>query len=150
MPPLRERKEDIPLLAEQFRHRAGRRHGIQTLPLSTGCLNAMQNYSWPGNVRELENAVERAVILSAPGGTIRIEHLGFIPEKKEEEPSRAASDTGEGDSLVAMEKKHIFAVLEKCKGNRTHAAVRLGISIRTLRNKLRDYKADGTEAPLKD
>ena len=145
VPPLRERKEDIPLLAEHFRQRFVRQHGFETLPISSSALNAMQDHSWPGNVRELRNAIERAVILSGNGGALLLEHFGFLTVSSAEPVPAPPTATEEADALSEMEKRHIFAVLEKCGGNRTHAAARLDISIRTLRNKLREYKGDSEE-----
>ena len=142
LPPLRDRFEDIPELAEYFRQTAGRRCGRETLPITPALAHALQNYSWPGNVRELENAIARAVLLAPPGGALQAEHLGLGSAGPACESSAGQPPDGQDDSLAAMEKKHIFAILEKCGGNRTHAAGRLGISIRTLRNKLREYKTD--------
>ena len=137
VPPLRDRKDDIPLLVEHFRQRFSRQRGIETLALSPACLNVLQNYSWPGNVRELQSTVERAVLLSE--GALHPEHFG-ISVPSQAESSADSPETEQSESLAEIEKQHIFAVLDKCDGNRTHAAMRLGISIRTLRNKLRDYK----------
>jgi DNA-binding NtrC family response regulator len=147
VPPLRDHLEDVPLLAEHFRKRFSRQRGVDTLAIPASCLNALRSYSWPGNVRELQNAVERAVIFSAEGGAWQPEHFGFPAQQGDAAGTAPSAETGEADSLNAIEKKHIFTVLEKCKGNRTHAAARLGISIRTLRNKLRGYKGEDTEQP---
>jgi DNA-binding NtrC family response regulator len=140
VPTLRDRKADIPLLAEHFRVRYARKHGVNALAISPACLAALQNYDWPGNVRELQNVIERAVLLCRAGGLLEPSHLDAsisagAPET--DAPPLLASET---ETLDALEKKHILAVLEKCGGNRTRAAVRLGISIRTLRNKLHEYR----------
>jgi transcriptional regulator with GAF, ATPase, and Fis domain len=75
--PLRERKEDIPLLSEQFQLRFSRKHGLRTLGISPECHAALQAHNWPGNVRELQNVIERAVILCGDNDSLRPEHLGF-------------------------------------------------------------------------
>jgi len=143
VPPLRERPDDIPLLAEYFRERSSRRYGTETPPFPPATLNALQQHSWPGNIAELEHATERALLLAGKGEPVLPDHFGLARF----EEAKAVPTSAEADSLARMEKNHIFAVLEKCDGNRTHAAVRLGISIRTLRNKLREYKASSPEPP---
>lgn len=137
LPPLRERPEDIPLLAEFLADRSFRRNqrsGGGITPEALACLKAR---SWRGNVRELENAIERAVLL-ADGGPLRIEHFAFDVEA----PTlpKAAEPTG---SIWEMERDLILRALERHGGNRTHAAKELGISIRTMRNKLREYRQLG-------
>src|SRR5436305_1109185 len=76
--PLRERKEDITILAEQFLHRFARKHGIDVHAISPGCMSALMDHSWPGNVRELQNVLERAVILCNEGGVLEAAHLGMV------------------------------------------------------------------------
>src|SRR2546421_4278108 len=135
VPPLREHKEDISLLADQFRQRFARKHGIEVLGISHACMKALENHSWPGNVRELQNVIERAVILCSEGGGLEPQHLGLAQKAH----AVSASPAHEFCTLSQLEKKHILAALEKSKGNRTHAAKLLDISIRTLRNKLNEY-----------
>jgi two-component system response regulator FlrC len=151
--PLRERKEDIHVLADQFRQRFARKHGIEVHGISNACMSALMDHSWPGNVRELQNVLERAVILCSEGGVLEPGHLGIasgtggVPSGK---------GVGIGDAVPAMtdeagafltlnevEKYHILAALKRSKGNRTHAAKMLSISIRTLRNKLNEYNFKG-------
>jgi DNA-binding NtrC family response regulator len=140
LPPLRDRKGDVPLLAEQFRHRFARKHGMDVVGISANCMAALKRHSWPGNVRELQNVIERAVILCSEGGVLEPAHLGLT-----ERPSPAAGmpsstgDSGEFLPMGEMEKRHVLAALERSKGNRTQAAKMLDISIRTLRNKLHEY-----------
>jgi len=140
LPPLRDRKGDVPLLAEQFRHRFARKHGMEVVGISANCMAALKRHSWPGNVRELQNVIERAVILCSEGGVLETAHLGLT-----ERPHPAAgmpSSTGDGGEFLTMsemEKRHVLAALERSKGNRTQAAKMLDISIRTLRNKLHEY-----------
>src|SRR5204863_1831540 len=157
--PLRERKSDIPLLAEQFRQRFARKHGVDVVGISQGCFAALQEHSWPGNVRELQNVIERAVILCSEGGMLEAAHLGFTPQANAPRDMSSSdgggaptsnSISGEVFSLAQLAKCHILAAMERCQGNRTAAAKVLGISIRTLRNKLNEYKYKGPEKSAPD
>jgi DNA-binding NtrC family response regulator len=157
--PLREHKEDVPFLAHQFMPRFARKHGVRVHGISDACLAALQAHRWPGNVRELQNVIERAVILCGDTGLLEPEHLGFsglgasalsLPvtpaaPAADSSPASVAAEP-EPVSLADAEKRHILAVLEKTAQNRTHAAKLLGISIRTLRNKLTDYGVKSKEA----
>ena len=145
--PLREHKEDITLLADQFRQRFARKHGIEVLGLSLPCVKALENHSWPGNVRELQNVIERAVILCSEGGALEPSHLGLTSHKG---VPAGVSSTNEFCTLSQLEKRHILAALERSKGNRTHAAKLLDISIRTLRNKLNEYSHSHARAAHKE
>ena len=154
IPPLRERKEDVPVLAEQFRQRFARKHGIEIHSINKSCMQALMDHSWPGNVRELQNVIERAVILCSEGGELETAHLGLGAMASGESSSTATatttssvSENGSFLTLSELEKQHILAALKQCKGNRTHAAKLLDISIRTLRNKLNEYNYKGGEAP---
>jgi len=161
VPALRERREDVNFLAEQFMHRFARKHGVRVQGIAADCKAALAAHDWPGNVRELQNVIERAVILSADGDCLTAENLGLSGL------SLGASTTGgtgagggdttfnadpEGNllTLADLEKRHIFAALEKCGGNRTHAAKMLDISIRTLRNKLNEYAGKGRPGALEE
>jgi DNA-binding NtrC family response regulator len=145
VPPLRERREDVVFLAEEFVRRFSRKHGIKVRGLADNTLRLLQDHSWPGNVRELQNVIERGVILCGESGMLEAEHLGMALSSPAPEAATVASarsmPAGEGDlpRLAEMEKRHILAALEHCNGNRTHAAKLLDISIRTLRNKLHEY-----------
>jgi DNA-binding NtrC family response regulator len=151
VPPLRQRREDVAYLAEEFMRRFGRKHGVHVRGFSDEALKVLSGHDWPGNVRELQNVVERAIILSGESGVLGPEHLGMakaatVPGStgSAAQPSPAAQVASvEGDgatpTLAEIEKRHILATLEHCKGNRTHAARLLGVSIRTLRNKLHEY-----------
>jgi DNA-binding NtrC family response regulator len=146
VPPLRERGDDISFLAGQFLQRFARKHGIRVSGLSAECAAALQAHRWPGNVRELQNVIERAVILCADGEELQAAHLGLV-SRGGEEPAAGndASDAAELVQLAEIEKRHILRVLDRCDGNRTHAARHLGISIRTLRNKLHEYGVKGRD-----
>ncbi len=139
LPPLRERPEDIPLLAEFFIERTFRRYDRPGGGITPEALASLKSRAWRGNIRELENAVERAVLL-AQQGPLRIEHFSCDMEHTST-PVRPES-TG---SIWEMERDLILRTLERHGGNRTHAARELGISIRTMRNKLREYRQLGID-----
>jgi DNA-binding NtrC family response regulator len=145
--PLRERREDIQVLASEFMRRLSRKHGVHIKGFTDTAMQVLTNHSWPGNVRELQNVVERAVIMCNDNGILEPEHLGLtvspitgaaISAGSLATPGGAGSN-GEFPTLAELEKHHIFAALDRCKGNRTHAAKMLDVSIRTLRNKLHEY-----------
>ena len=132
LPPLRERPEDIPFLAEIFCRSLG--GGRATL--TPAALERLALHDWPGNVRELRNVVERALLLLV-GDEIRPADLFADP------PASRAGDPGAGRATVeSMEKDLILKTLGETGGNRTRAAEKLGISVRTLRNKLGRYRRD--------
>ncbi|MEO6243837.1 MAG: sigma-54 dependent transcriptional regulator [Opitutaceae bacterium] len=171
VPSLRERVEDIPLLADHFLRRFARKHGVKVTGFSESARAALLAYRWPGNVRELQNTVERAVILSENGRPVSSAALGLpgdfsvtpaespsTPWETETPPSEtaaAAAVAGSGASpsltngigqvvrLDELEKQAIRAALRQTQGNRTQAAAALGISIRTMRNKLQEYRDAG-------
>lgn len=136
IPPLRERIEDIPPLADYFLEVFSRKHGRPAAILSPEVLEAFRRYDWPGNIRELENVLERMFILSE-GETLT---AGFLPPV-----FQAASVTGSGagkslnDAARNAERKAILDALQSTGGNRTHAAKMLGISRRTLQLKIKEY-----------
>lgn len=136
IPPLRERKEDIPLLVNHFLKKYEWESGKRRMTLSDGAIATLMGLDWPGNIRELENRIYRAMLLSE-GEIIRADHL-VLSENQAEKGT--VEPIGVGLSVREMERKLIFATLDKLNHNRTHAAEMLGISIRTLRNKLREYK----------
>ncbi len=140
LPPLRDRRDDILLLAESFLQRAGELRGEQPKRLGDDAAEALQAYQWPGNVRELENALERAVILSS-GTTIGI---GALPERVTERRSEplVADRTTPNPTLETIEKAYILWVLQSEAGNKTRAAEVLGIDPSTLHRKLARYGVD--------
>jgi DNA-binding NtrC family response regulator len=178
LPPLRELREDIPLLARHFVQRFARKHGITLAGLSPECLGALERHDWPGNVRELQNVIERAVILCSHGELLREEHLGLAPEMPLNvsslagAPATTATETTTAEvialpgglgphpsagpavplleeldgtnarvpTLWEVEQKLILSALKRCHHNRTHAAKLIGISLRTIRNKLAEYR----------
>ncbi|HEX9755758.1 MAG TPA: sigma-54 dependent transcriptional regulator [Gemmatimonadales bacterium] len=130
-PTLRERPEDIPLLVRHFLRQGAVQLGVPVPPVASETLALLQSHPWPGNVRELANAVERALILSG-GGPLTPE--AFATLRSERLP--AGSDAQQLD-LAELERRAIARALEATGGNRARAAMLLGISDRTLRNKLK-------------
>ncbi len=162
LPSLRERPGDVAVLADHFVKKYAVANGVPARPLSEAARRALLGHRWPGNVRELENAMHRAVLL-ATGPEIGEDALR-MPDGQPlgaAGTAAAASDAGVaghaaqaadavtrayvGQTVAEMEKTLILDTLSHCLGNRTHAANILGISIRTLRNKLNEY-ADAGEA----
>ena len=162
VPALRERDGDVPLLAEAFCQRFIRNHGVPVKGLTPESFTALQGHDWPGNIRELQNVLERAVILCGEEGYIHPEQLGLTapPQAGEgdaptgaiDENSAAAFPTATTataasncapTTLADLEKQHILSTLKQCEGNRTRTAETLDINIRTLRNKLNEYKEQG-------
>jgi len=149
VPPLRERREDIALLATEFMRRLSRKHGVHVKGFTDASLRVLNEHAWPGNVRELQNVVERAVILCGDNGMLEPEHLGITLSAAASGPEIAPiapAGAVEFPTLAELEKRHIFTALDRCKGNRTHAAKILDVSIRTLRNKLHEYNGTGGKA----
>jgi DNA-binding NtrC family response regulator len=140
VPSLRERIEDLPMLAEEFMRRFSRKHGVHVKGFTDDALRTLNHHNWPGNVRELQNVVERAVILCGDSGMLEPAHLGLVVADVPAVSSvTAAGAGGRLATLNEVEKRHIISAVEQCHGNRTHAAKLLDISIRTLRNKLKEY-----------
>ena len=142
IPPLRQRKSDIPLLADYFLERFCNRNATVMRRISESAMELLITQPWPGNVRELENTIERGVLIGS-GPELLPEHL--ILEETFSAPSHWPS-ISTGMTVREMEKELIFNTLNAVNDNRTHAAKMLGISIRTLRNKLNEYRgamADG-------
>jgi len=130
LPPLRERGDDVILLAHRFLKKFAAKTSKPVTGFSDDALQAIRNYRWPGNVRELENAIERAFVV-LKGDTILAGHLPFSLQSR-------AEDEG-SDSLRAMERHHIRRVLAEHDGNITSAARALGIDRVTLYNKIKKY-----------
>ena len=138
IPPLRERKTDIPLLAEYFFNRFCSQNASTMHTISDQALDLLIRQPWQGNVRELENTIERGVLIGS-GEKLLPEHL--ILEDTFAESSRQPS-LAAGVTVREMEKDLILNTLNEVNDNRTHAAKMLGISIRTLRNKLNEYREE--------
>jgi two-component system, NtrC family, response regulator HydG len=150
MPPLRQRLADIPALAEAFSDTSARANGMPARPFTPKALERLAGWRWPGNVRELEDLVYRAVLL-APGPEIDCNALvlddGRALVETGKTPTRGpASDFGDslvGRSVEAVERELILQTLAHCRGNRTTASSILGISVRTMRNKLKTFAEAG-------
>jgi len=157
LPPLRERPGDILELAQHFTKIYSQANGVALRPLSAEAKRQLTTNRWPGNVRELENTIHRAVLL-ASGDEIGPEAI-LSPDGSRIDPSKPAAVAHAamaaeavtralvGRTVADVERDLILETLKHCLGNRTHAANILGISIRTLRNKLNEYSADGTPVP---
>ena len=143
LPPLRERREDIPLLVEAFLQESAATGGVAARAITPEALELLQRYTWPGNVRELRNIIERATLLG-DGKTIEPSHL---PETIR--GPQTASDTVPtltiplGVTVEEAEKTLILKSLELAGNNKTRAAGILGISVKTLHNKLARYQSSG-------
>lgn len=158
IPPLRERPADVIELAAYFIKKYSQANGLPVRPLSAEARRTLSLNRWPGNVRELENTLHRAVLLTSgdeigvdglmtPDGA-RLDHAAASPAVAHaslaaEQVTRALV----GRTVADVERDLILETLKHCLGNRTHAANILGISIRTLRNKLNEYTSDGVPVP---
>ncbi|MEX0822375.1 MAG: sigma-54 dependent transcriptional regulator [Rhodothermales bacterium] len=145
VPPLRDRRSDIPLLADHFVEKYCTLYGLPTKSISGDLLEYFTDYSWPGNVRELENMVQRGVLLSAERETIESEDVfnDFFSD------ARTAGEGGEEvfipklTTIEEMERHMIMKALDVSDNNQQRAAEQLGISARTIRNKLKRYREEG-------
>jgi two-component system response regulator FlrC len=158
IPPLRERPADVIELAGYFIKKYSLANGLPVRPLSAEARRALSLNRWPGNVRELENTIHRAVLLTS-GEDIGVDGLmtpdGTLLNQTPASPAAAhAAIAAEqvtralvGRTVADVERDLILETLKHCLGNRTHAANILGISIRTLRNKLNEYSSDGVPVP---
>lgn len=150
IPPLRERRADILPMARHFVAKFAEANQRPAARLSEAAAQLVETLPWRGNVRELENAMHRAVLLSVapeiPPEAVRTEGL-FQGEASDEErlAAEAAARALVGRTVAEVEQELILGTLDHCLGNRTHAAQILGISIRTLRNKLKAYADAGAE-----
>jgi DNA-binding NtrC family response regulator len=144
MPALRDRRSDIPNLAEHFLHRFNREHGKRVAGFSDAAMLAMQQWPWPGNVRQLENVIERAVVLS-PGERVELSDLppAMSTATPPSEAAMALVATGPllplKEALAGPERLILERALQLCGGNREHAAKALDINRSTLFAKLRKY-----------
>lgn len=142
LPPLRDRRDDIPLLAWHFAETFSAQRHTRVPHLHPEFLARLQSHSWPGNVRELANFMRRVITLS---GTLDIDAPCFDAEfpssasARKPAPAAAALPAAPGTPIREVERQHLENTLALTDGNRTHAAEMLGISLRTLRNKIREY-----------
>jgi len=158
IPPLRDRPADIIELTQFFAKKYAEANGVPLRPISAEAQRALSLHRWPGNVRELENTIHRAVLL-ATGEEIGIDGI-LTPEGTRLDEARGPSAVVHaamaaeqvtrslvGRTVADVERDLILETLKHCLGNRTHASNILGISIRTLRNKLNEYAAEGVPIP---
>lgn len=140
IPPLRARKKDLTSLVQYFLKKTAEDNHMRIKAISTEALQKLHNWSWPGNVRELQNVIERSCLMSANDtlniGDIKIETASF------EQKGQVEALVAPGMTIQEAEKQLILKTLEYTGENRTQAAKILGISIRTLRNKLNEYRLD--------
>jgi DNA-binding NtrC family response regulator len=157
LPPLRDRPADVIELANFFAKKYAEANGVALRPFSAEARRALSVHRWPGNVRELENTIHRAVLL-ATGAEIGVDGIlspdGSRLDQARSGPAAYAAQAAEqvtrtlvGRTVADVERDLILETLKHCLGNRTHAANILGISIRTLRNKLNEYTAEGVPVP---
>jgi len=136
LPPLRERREDIPLLGGEFVERLSHELGKDVAEISAGALKLMMDYDWPGNVRELENAVERAIV-TAKARVLTEDDFGFLSRKME------VGGNGRvplNVTLQELERQAIAAAIQRTSGNIKEAAAALGIDRSTLYEKIKKYE----------
>jgi two-component system response regulator HydG len=138
VPPLRRRREDIPLLADFFLKQYAEKNRRLIKGFTPRAMDLLMRHAWPGNVRELENVVERAVIMTR-GDMISPDDLPDTIRELDKEAEKVGVDLTPGKSLKEVEREMILRTLEETGGNRTHAADILGISRRTLQLKLKEY-----------
>ena len=148
LPALRDRPADIPVLADHFARKLAGKGGIAALGITDAAMDVLLRHTWPGNVRELENVIHRAVLTetgpSISPAALAIDAIEPPPGGKCWAPQAVSTSDR---TIEAVEKDMILDRLRQCKGNRAHTATTLGISIRTLRNKLNDYERNGTRIP---
>jgi DNA-binding NtrC family response regulator len=137
LPPLRERKEDLPELIDTFLTDSCQKHGRTPIMLAPDLAEFCQSYDWPGNVRQLRNTIENMVVMSRSDNL----SLADLPAYLSGNPAALplAADLSSSASLVDLEKAAILSALERSRGNRTRAADALGISVRTLQRKLKAW-----------
>jgi DNA-binding NtrC family response regulator len=148
LPPLRDRPDDIPILVDHFLKEISENKHTQPKRVSPEVMRRFQQYRWPGNVRELRNTLESMMVL-ADGDTLTERDL---PERIAESAAQTASakEIPTGMTMEELERLAIMRALDQYGGNRTHAANRLGISVRTLQRKLRQYELERRVKPLTD
>jgi len=156
LPPLRERKEDIPLIAEVMIQTLNKKHGARVTGIDSDVLSRFQTHDWPGNIRELRNVIERAAII-ANVGAIQLNHLppgSFDVRSDGQTPAPTPSDgkghltLQPGKPLSQAEEAYIKLTLEYVNNNRKRAAEILGISLRTLQNRIAEFSKEAKAATI--
>lgn len=139
LPPLRERPEDIEVLAYHFMHRAVLRYGRKLRGIHQDVLHCLRSFPFPGNVRQLKNEIEQAVVLAEEGNFLRLEHFSEEIRSYSEACRGAPPCSGIRQKVQDLERKAIAEALEACGGNKTQAARRLGLSRYGLAKKIKRY-----------
>ncbi|RMH64999.1 MAG: sigma-54-dependent Fis family transcriptional regulator [Calditrichaeota bacterium] len=142
IPPLRDRKEDIPLLVKTFIDHLRPKYKYEEKTPDAGAMERLMQYDWPGNIRQLRHVIERAILFSADSPKILPEHIQ-LEENFTREQSVGFIAPDDIVPLSEMERRMILAALQKTGNHRNKAAELLGITVRTLRNKLHQYEAEG-------
>ncbi|MGA9177083.1 MAG: sigma 54-interacting transcriptional regulator, partial [Desulfobacterales bacterium] len=137
LPPLRERKDDVPLLAKHFVEKYCELDNRSVKGLTDEAIASLMQMTWKGNVRELENIIERAVLMCKED---LISNKDLFLTEKDRQPNFVTQPISPAVSLKEIEKNVILNTIDHTNGNRTHAAEILGISVRTLRNKMNEYR----------
>ena len=148
LPPLRQRKEDLPLLIQSFIAEFNGRNNKQVSAVEPVAMKVLEQYNWPGNVRELRNVVERAVILSS-GEFLELKHLPpYVSEVPAPPPAAGGMSLTAGMTVEEAENRLIMLTLDHARGNKTRAAEILGISLKTLHNKLNRMRGRASEETI--
>lgn len=137
VPPLRDRLDDVPLLAGHFLQNFKEKYDYPNISISKNAMQKLEEYDWPGNIRQLQNSIERGVLLTAGTSDLKAEHI--LLSGKTQTTSNSPLFSG-NITIGNLEREAIFATLRRTKNNRTRAAKVLDITVRTLRNKLNLYK----------
>jgi DNA-binding NtrC family response regulator len=150
IPCLADRPGDLEPLANYFVEKYTEANGLTDIEISPQAWTTLKSYNWPGNVRELENIIHRGVLLATKGQilpeSLRIETSSTVSKGRDSSDNEQTTDLV-GKTVADVERGLIIDTLDHCLGNRTHAANILGISIRTLRNKLKLYSENGFDVP---
>jgi len=141
LPPLREKREDIPLLANFYLNQFSIKYQKKGMVFAKDIIEKFEKMNWQGNIRELRNFIERALLLSMNNEITWSDVCGDVFQTKEKEMQHFVSKEDDGFRTISEMEEHLIKIaLEKTQGNRTHAAKLLGITVRTLRNKLAEYR----------
>jgi DNA-binding NtrC family response regulator len=146
LPPLREHRDDVPLLGQHMVDELSQRHSKSARLISTEAMEALLGYHWPGNIRELRNVIERAVVI-CEAEQIEVFHLPGHITNQQTSPNTDVVTIPVGTPLDEVERRVILSTLARTENNKTRAADALGISLKTLHNKLKAYRDAGEEQP---
>jgi len=142
LPPLRQRREDVPLLIQHYLKQLCRENGKNLPTLSDNLREQLGRYDWPGNVRQLRNCIESMIVLSN-GGPLTVDDLPEMVQPRHIKSGELELDVPRGVTLEDVERAVVLQRLDGCGGNRTQAAQSLGISVRTLQRRLKQWRVNG-------